>query len=405
MTYTIPTYRIDKLLKRLEKFNKKAVKFHALPIIYTVTEPYDKEFTKQIWNSLLAVEEEIKYTIEMKDIDIDIESFKPIKGYQFLASIEHTENGNLLTKVSTEIELPERFRTTDDYCDHCKTHRFRKNIFIVYNEIEKTFVQVGSTCIKDYLGIDVALIAQRFEFLNELSAGSNDPDDHMYGSVWVVPKYNLTTFLATALNIMSIDGYVSGKTQWETEGAKKATGNETAYVIRGPYGKITEDERQWFRDRLACTDEHKAEADAIIEWILQQPTIEDYYYNLNVIAKNGWVKGKQANLAASMIIMYRIAMDKMVKKKEYAKSEYIGTVGEKIVVEATALKTYWCNAAYGTMYINNFVTDKGERIICYNSKELGEEGKKYRIKATVKKHQDYKETKQTVILRPKFEEI
>lgn len=106
-----------------------------------------------------------------------------------------------------------------------------------------------------------------------------------------------------------------------------------------------------------------------------------------------------------MIILYRVAKDKMVKAREYAKSEYIGTVGEKITFEATAQKTFWCDTVYGTMFIHNFVTEKGERIVWYSSTEGTEQGKKYKVTARVKKHQLYKETKQTVITRPKIEEI
>ncbi len=401
MIYTIPIYRKDKLLKRLEKFNKKAIKFHALPIIYSVTEPYDKEFERNIFNNETKKKEIQKYYITMVDIYMDVESFKPIKGYKFIASIEHTENGNLITKAPDVKEIPHQYRNSGHYCEHCKTDRFRKSTYIVYNEKKKKFIQVGSTCIKDYLGIDVGLIAGRFEFLHELTNASKGD----FESSWIEPVYPVDIFLATALNVITFDGYVSGKKAYESDGYFYATGHKTMKVLNGPFGKINETERQWFRERLKYKDEHLEEARTIIEYIKTLPTNEDYYYNLNLIIKNNYVKIKTSNLTASMIILYRVAMEKMVKTKEYAKSEYIGTVGEKITVEATALKTFWCEGTFGTMYINNFITDKGERIVCYNSKELSDEGKRYRITATVKKHQLYKETKQTVILRPKLQEI
>lgn len=400
MTYTIPIYRKDNLLKRLEKFNKKAVKFHALPIIYSVTEPYDKEFEKDIFNNETKKKEKQIYYISMVDINIDMESFKPIKGFKFIASIEHTENGNLITKAPDITEIPHQYRKSGHYCEHCKTDRFRKNTFIVYNEKKKKFVQVGSTCIKDYLGIDVDLIAKRFEFLHILEGSTKN-----FESEWYEPIYPVDIFLATALNVITFDSYISGKKAYESDGCFVATGHRTMRVLNGPYGKIDEKTRQWFSERRAYTTDHHTEALAIIEYIKTLDVKEDYYYNLNLIIKNNHVKYKTSNLAASMIILYRVAMDKMVKKKEYAKSEYIGTVGEKITFEATALKTFWCEGTFGTMYINNFVTDKGEKIVCYNSKELSDEGKRYKITATVKKHQEYKETKQTVILRPKLKEI
>lgn len=402
MKYTIPVYRKDNLLKRLEKFNRKAIKFHALPIIYTVSEPYDKEFHKEEWSAIEAERKDVSYFISMVDVDIDTESFKPIKGYQFIASIEHTENGNIISKIPVGYEIPKRYRDSGHFCDHCKTNRFRKNTFIVFNEKKKTFVQVGSTCIKDYLGINLDLIATRFGFLDELTSAG---DEKGFSREWIEPRYSLETFIATALNIISIDGYVSGKKQWETEGAYQATGGTTMSVLNGPYGKINEKEREWYRLRREFSEENKAEALTIIEWVKQQPITEDYYYNLNTIIKNNWVKSKISNLAASMIISYRIAMDKMVKKREYAKSEYIGKEGEKITVTATALKTFWCESKFGTMYIHNFVTEKGERLVWYNSADNIEQDVVYEITATVKKHQLYKDMKQTVILRPKIKEI
>lgn len=281
MKYTIPTYKKDKLVKRLEKFNRKAVKFHALPIIYTVSNPYDKEFSKWQYDFIKDTDVEIKYFVNVVDVDIDTESFKPLKGYEFLASIEHTENGNIIINKIPGKEIPHRYRDSGHFCDHCKTNRFRKNTYIVFNEEKNDFVQVGSTCIKDYLGIDVALIAQRFEFLQELEGISKSDHDSKY----IEPRFDLKVFLATCLNIMTFDGYVSGKKAWETQGFKNATGKTACNVIRGPLGKVDKDTRKWFEERANFTEEHLIETDEVITYVKTLPTDLDYYNNLNTIIK------------------------------------------------------------------------------------------------------------------------
>lgn len=401
MTYTIPSKRIDNLVKRLEKFNRKALKNQSLPIVFSVSKPYDKIFQEKEIDADTGKSIIVDKIISMVDIEIDTESFKPIKGYRLCACIENTEQGNIILNKIPGVEVPHKYRKSENHCDHCNTDRYRRFTYIIYNEETKDFVQVGSTCIKDYLGVNLSLIASRFQFLDELVCMS---DHNGFGSYYE-PTVPIYSFLATCLNIIEHDGFVSSKMAFETQGTKRATGNVTWEVMTDHF-KPTNSQtyREWVIERRRYTEEHLNEATKMIDWVKEQDTTKDYFYNLSMIVNLGYVTRKTVRFACSIIPCYRKAMNMIKPKKEYKPSEFIGKIGEKITFEAVCTKSFDVNGAFGLMCINTLMTDNDEIIVWYNPKGLEEE-KRYSITATVKDHKVYKDKKQTIILRPKIKEI
>jgi len=412
MKYTIPQYRIDKMVKRLEKFNRKALKYKALPIIYSVSKPYTitvkRERNKAMIPDLIDVE------VTVVDLEIDVESFQPVKGYKFLASIEHTENGNIFHKVTHDIDVPEKYHDRGTYCDHCKTNRFRCNTFIVYNTKKKDFIQVGSTCIKDYLGINLDLVAKRFEFLEIFSALSNRDVDGYYERA--VPTWPIERVLAVAINTIELDGcYVSGKMAYESGGKKIATSQHVSTVLDGPDSKINKEHFQWIKDRASYTPAHLETAKTIIDWFSKQdPKKNDYYHNISVIILNGYSNYRNIGLVVSMIPVYRKAMD-LLNPKDTRVSNWVGQPGNKMDLTLTvkSIRTMESQFNYGySRYGNpmvdivNFIDKNGNRFTWFTSgKSVLDEGKTYTGKATIKKHNEYKGIKSTIITRYKAKEV
>jgi len=387
MIYTIPTYKVAKLVKKLEAFNRKATKFKAQPIVFTVGSTYSKDYQTDECRL-----KGINHIVEVNDITIDIESFTPVPGYLFLASIENTPNGNIMHTIDFRMEIPAKFRTSNNHCDHCNTDRYRKTTYIIYNEKKKSFIQVGSTCIKDYLGINVALIASRFEFLTEMEGSMKS-----CGSEYIIPTYELRIFLATAINCIELDGYVSGKMVYEGTTTKSATGSDTCFVL-GPYMPKDIKLQQYKKDRRNFTIANMNEAQVIMAWVKEQPATTDYYQNLQIICKNNYITGKSANMAASMICVYRIALNKLKLKKEFKPSNYIGQIGEKVTLTAEFYSEYSSTGPYGICYIYNFVTKEGNRIVWMSSKPSNfEKEGLYTFSATIKRHQEYKDIKSTMV--------
>lgn len=101
------------------------------------------------------------------------------------------------------------------------------------------------------------------------------------------------------------------------------------------------------------------------------------------------------------------------KREQKLKSRYIGQVGEKIDSEAVYEFTAWFTVksfyGYGedTIYIHNFRIGDN-KVVWKTSKGLGdtvEEGDRIRLKGTIKEHSEYKEEKQTSLIRCKIEPL
>ena len=91
------------------------------------------------------------------------------------------------------------------------------------------------------------------------------------------------------------------------------------------------------------------------------------------------------------------------RKEKAARSQHVGSIGERIKVEISILAT----RDYETMYGWNFwhlLEDAEENLLIYKgSRCLGERGDKVTMKATVKEHSEYQGARQTVLARPKVE--
>ena len=79
----------------------------------------------------LTDERKNKYTARF--VVVDVEGVAVVNGWKFIASVEHTEKGNII-RAACNIEVPERYYTSSPICEHCKSKRFRKDTYIVMNE-------------------------------------------------------------------------------------------------------------------------------------------------------------------------------------------------------------------------------------------------------------------------------
>lgn len=112
------------------------------------------------------------------------------------------------------------------------------------------------------------------------------------------------------------------------------------------------------------------------------------------------------------------ALQEAIKeRKEKTKSHYVGTVGERVYIEAVYIKTAWFESpsfrGYGTdtTYIHTFAIGD-DKLIWKTTSSLGrwvgeewkpyEEGERVRMKATIKEHSEYDGEKQTVLTRCKM---
>jgi hypothetical protein len=158
---------------------------------------------------------------------------------------------------------------------------------------------------------------------------------------------------------------------------------------------------------IKVEDQDREMAEKVIEWAKTIPadTKNEYLYNLGVAARSGLAMEDTAALLISSIEAYRKEIEKVTyEKKEKKVSNWIGQIGDKITVEGVKQVFRLCTEGdWGTQTIIKFVQEStGNVIIWYASGNVDMASEELiNIKATVKAHTEYKEVKQTKVIRVK----
>ena len=135
-----------------------------------------------------------------------------------------------------------------------------------------------------------------------------------------------------------------------------------------------------------------------------------------------WILGNASNIVASHLIkaLTKIAEDRgwlekwqkaqeeleAKKKKEAEESEHFGNIGQRGELFLRCDKSLAFDGYYGMTYINICKTRQGHTVI-YRGSKRWEEGKYYKVAATIKSHDVYEKTgvKQTYIARPTVKDV
>lgn len=400
----IPENNLGKLDDRFGKINRKAAKLDCEPVSYKVVrEEYrDDEETG----------------LATKWLRVEVSGEPPVVegGWKFQASLDHlygSDAGNLVHTAPSCEDIPEKYKTTTAHCDHCKTNRRRKKTVLLVNEAGE-WIQVGRSCLKDFFGLDPARAAfmaswihQVEDAVREATFGGNG------GRSWYI---SLDKFMAETAAVVRMYGWVSRTEASDWYARKVATAD--IVIERLESRKIADEDKATDADRKAAT---KA-----IEWAADlkdngEP-LNDYLYNLSVIAEAGWVGSKTIGLAASMFVAgqnaekrARQAAKKAAWDAKKATFKHFGTEKkrEEFTLKVTRIIDH--EGEWGTTWIVGLEDTEGNPAVWFSSnrprlKDKGIEykksevlvGKTYLVRGTVKEHSSYQDAPQTVLTRCVF---
>ena len=201
-TYTVMFCEKEEIDKAIARFAKKAA-IYGKPFIAESGEPYtmkrDIFEPDPVTHTLKWIDDEL---VEVYDLTIDSEVIKK-DGYSVVAKLEHLEEGNFVYAFADNVS-PE-WQKAEPVCEHCKTKHFRKNTFVVRHE-DGSEKQVGSTCLKDYCGIDPKYYAWLHQLEDLILSDRFEGYDFER-----MPKaehvYELDKALALAIDICDKQGY------------------------------------------------------------------------------------------------------------------------------------------------------------------------------------------------------
>lgn len=340
-------------------------------------------------------------------VELHITGDIPVVGpYEFLAHVELHEGGNLVDARPGVKDLDEKFRHTNGYCDHCRTLRGRKDIFVVRNTETGAQLQVGRACLKDFLGADPANVLRRFSYfasaleLEELVA-------HGKPSLGA----SLEGVLALSAVCIRLFGWCS-RSQAGTSETLVPTSSYVCRILFPPMRATREDSkfRAQVLDSINAGDYEVAAN--VMTWVRDELKGDsEYAHNLKVLFGSDVIHdSKRLGLIISAVASYHRAKERDLKlaknREEAAKSEFLGVVGQRLRGVSVTLREQRVIGSneWGDRVLVKLSDDAGNLITWITSKGSGHNvGERLALTATVKDHNEFRGVRETVVTRAKLE--
>lgn len=397
--YSIYEGHMNDLMKKVTKIQNKCKKFGC-------------EFHfAQVGEEIKEVKDTDGNLVKCKFIIVEAEGTAVINGWEFVASVEHTEAGNIFSKALTDVEIPEQYRNSNPICEHCNSNRMRKDTFIIRNAETGEFKQVGKSCLKDFTNGMSASTAVWFASLKDIFKEAEEaPVSCGYGKRY----YSTREILQYTAETIRHFGYTKtdngDSTRDRMERFMMVTNGQTRWMD----DKVIEETKNLMTKVGFNPDSKEATemVDNALNWILNQETSNDYMHNLKVACSLDDTHWGRFGLLVSLFPTFNRELEYQAmkaeqerKSKQERKSEHQGQVGSKLTIEVESVKcvTSWDSCFDGyhttTTYIWKIVDLQGNVYTWKSSKWMDEENPPKVIKGTVKEHKVFREVKQTELTR------
>jgi len=405
--YKVPEENLPKLTAQIEKLQKRAAKLNVGEITFTLLDYKEVEYMKNGFPRIRRIH------------DVEIDGAAPkIAGWTFAATIQPMvdEDGNVLGNIlrvvpGTEFTIPAKYRDAVNNCDHCHTDRRRNDTFVLRYESRDSqdrwqWKQVGRNCLRDFLGHQspeaYATMAQILIDAATLGELAGDDGYDGAGSGHRIERFAAEEFLTIAAAMIRTYGFRSNKTAREF-GGQSTSGSIDEFVNCGPEAR-----KKNFK-AYTVTDADKQQAADVYAWLqgLQNDArIEsnDYLYNLSLLGRGATFTTRNFGLATSAIATWAKEQEREINRRKRfeddAKSQYVGTIGERIVFTATVVYTNKYESDFGISHFCKFKTDDGNILAYFASNDMGwATERKVTLKGTVKKQEERKGVKTTTVTR------
>ncbi|QZI90531.1 hypothetical protein MYOV003v1_p0207 [Vibrio phage 207E48.1] len=400
MKLTIPSINSVAFKKRMEDIAKRSVKLGLGEVSYA--------FLRDVYVERLG-DDNVVYGQNYHEYEIsgpNIDQPLSLGGYEFVGKIDHTHS-EYMWKAYGDAELPPHILAevqlgNKSYCEHCNTNRKRNNTFVVRNIETNNVVWVGSSCLKDFIGLDSPEQMVRYYQLLNFSEFEDDEDRQGSYNIFDVAM-QLEKFLPRCRNISKEYGFVTGK---EADEITRSTADDAFSA----YWRT--DRRQW---NPVTGDDCEFVDDAIEWWLAQDAEGNEFIRNIQVLCNDMWCKHNERGIAAWIVGGYTAHLNKQNAEKR-APSEFYSEVGNKVNgagLEAVVDRIWEYANEYGYeesyTYCYLMYTDEGHAIKMNSGKVL-ELGDRIAITSgSIKAHNTYENgdysQKQTVLARPRFKVI
>lgn len=368
--FDVPRAGLPDLGERFAKIGKRAAKLGVTPPSFEVAGHFARE-----WKDENGVQ---RYT-EMARVIVSGEA-PCVRGWEFVARIDHIEEGNIIAACDRTVEIPAHYRTAGCVCEHCNLKRRRLATYLLRSD-DGAWKQVGATCLADFLGHprpeQIAALAEYWSEAEEACADASDRGEG--GSDGRGDGYGMMNFMERVAQAIRLFGWRSRRM------AESSTCGEALHMLNPPrMGPKPPKPEPIDRERAA----------AAIEWARALPEdCDDYLWNLRTAARREYVTRVTFGLMASALPAYDRSLAKRAQKKP---SEWIGTVkvkGEKKykapTFRLTVDRVIHLDGAWGTTHVH-LMRDADGNVVTWKSSTVAlDPGRVYDVTGTVEAHEVY----------------
>lgn len=391
MVYAIYEDFFPEVEKKLNRVAKKCVK-------------HGNDFTFEVKGEEIREKfnDEINQMEYFKFILIEVDGTAKIDNWECIAVLENHEIGNIIRRINTEIDVPERFKHTDNICEHCNSKRQRNNLYVIHNVQTDEWKQVGGSCLRLYTGgLSMEYVAAYMDGIMAL-----EENDGIFGAGRKV-YHSVNDVLSYAVEIIGKTGYFNAQSNLPT----KVLVN---WCLYNPIYKAIEiinhdlmEARMdvWFDHK----DFHKENTYSVVEEIIDYyKNLEDnseFVHNVQVMLNEGYVQSRNVGFLCYLPEGYAKHIQKEAKKAQRIETEYFGEVGKRYkdkVIKFVNLVTSW-ETQWGCTCIYKITLEDGSVLTwkTNNGLYLDRNEDFDKITFTVKEHKEYKGEKQTEVTRCK----
>jgi len=386
--------KLKKLNKRLSKYNQKIETLSTISKIEKRTsdiiDPFDppnhKIYKVEVCESEISEPEILG---KQKVTFLGIISIK--NGIKEIFNNKHDENiilGNILKDRLT--------------CDHCNIKRYRTKFFI-FKDAKKEIKIIGSSCVDEWFGLDIRKALETYssfvETIEREFSGSN-----------YCPMYDLSSLI---LNLT----YVTKMFNLSWKSLKDYDNNtmKDIYLLKDAlkssnyYDKeVIQDYKNYIEKNITNKKAFlNGQEQLLIDNYEKMVPQNDFEHNIknNLFFEDGTLRDDIKSPGIVCYAIWKVNNDSKLKKvednKEFAPSEHIGNIGDRIELKLNCFFIKEIDSIYGSSYLIAFKDENGNNFKSYYSgtKINFEITKSYDLKGTVKKHELYKGVKTTVLNR------
>lgn len=295
--------------------------------------------------------------IQMVPASIVADGALKLGDYAFIGTVSALGNGEpFVTYAPGAARLPGIESTLEvNYCGHCQTVRDRKDTYLVSTADNDGVVQVGSSCIKDFLGYDPAIIVGWLDAIEHLSIS----DDEITGWTRSATRYyEVVDILDMASRLVSKRGYVS------KQKAEDENSSSTGELLRG---WLSTGNRRSIEDNYPVTVESATLFNATVDAIRGSDGANEWESDIVRLFNAGAVQWRHVGILGSAVILgLRTQERKAVADK--GESNFIGSVGERLEfsdVRVTLKRGY--DGQFGQSFVIRMSVNESDDLLWFAS--------------------------------------